>query len=304
MEEFDEYIGCTDKCKSLFTIIAWNIVKEELINKLRHKLNLLKNVRDPYKRTYNSNRMYNFISYVESMTHENICHIYLVGDEINEFPIKKKYTKVLNDFNVNNFIMKNDNTFAVQYLKDLFLDTSFIHVVCVKNNDLVHIHLNKTKRRTHFKKSIKNDKLEDYVNVLQDKCVIHGVSSHLKKIQKIQFGISHSIFTNVLNDDEIFDVFYKGEMLVHHKKLEDCLTLLNRSDSDMNKIIFGKEIVKGITGYLIKTLFCIPKVADKIRKQMKEYINFELIEVVSLEDNDIAYTLEKDYMGAIGIKYY
>jgi hypothetical protein len=73
----------------------------------------------------------------------------------------------------------------------------------------------------------------------------------------------------------------------------------------IDKLIFGKDINKAIINYKIKQLFCSEFLYNKIKNVFPaEFLNFEITKVSCLKNNDIGNILEKNYNGAIGIKYY
>ena len=73
-----------------------------------------------------------------------------------------------------------------------------------------------------------------------------------------------------------------------------------------NKFLFGKkEVPNGILDYMVKKLYITPSLMRQLRKNIsKDYLNFEILEIDSLESGDIGDNFIKDYDGIIGLKYY
>ncbi len=114
----------------------------------------------------------------------------------------------------------------------------------------------------------------------------------------------HLLSQKKLNNDEVLELINTNEMLQLHKALEDCIGMMS-NEKTMDLIVNGKTLVKAITGYMLQTLYGTPAMLEKVKSKFdKSVLNFKMVEIKSLEKGDIYDTLEKDYSGLIGIKYY
>lgn len=300
MEEYNEFRKAKDKFNALYMIIVRNRSKGQLIKDVTHKLNIVKQTKDPYKRNYRLNRLYQFIKYIENpLIDGDLSHVFFVGNIIHHIKIDAIFIETLDSFQVHNTIIKEDNIYDIDYLQNLFQDNSYKNVLYIKNDDMTHIHLNKTKIRIYSNNNLKNIKLEDYIlENLKEPSVIHGISVHLKNLKLP----NHFVFSKKIDNDQIFNTFTTADMTIYHKKVTECINNLIRSGD--KKIVVGKDIVKAIKNYLIKTIYCTIDKEKILRNNYNKYINFDIIIVKSLDQNDIVTTLIRDYKGLIGVKYY
>ncbi|QKF94654.1 calycin family protein [Fadolivirus algeromassiliense] len=300
---FDKFKDIRDKHEALFTIVVYNLTVEEIIQNIMHKMELAKNIKNPKKRSIVCKRFYNFKEYMKELKNDKIINsIYLVDDQIEEIVLLKDWLDVLNHFNVDTFTFRYNEFFELNYLKQLLTDTSFKHVINVKNNLLIHIHLNPTKRRIHHQEEIKSMDIEGYLkqNNVNEKCVIHGVSSAIRNVNQN----NHFVFSKQLKDDEIFEVFRKDNVLKIQKEAEGYMDLI-KNEKTLSRIVFGKDLQKKIMSMEIQSIYCSPDMHTKISEKVpKDYLNFNLIKVESLEKGDIGDTLKNNYAGAIGVTYF
>lgn len=308
---FENFREITDKFSSLYTIVVRNLSKVDFIEQLSNKCNIMKNTKDTHKGRYRSTRLGNFIGHVRELEITKFNHVFLIGPSsednkngIETIPLTNSQIRLLNDFDVRNFIFKNSDLFEIDYLESLLNDETYKHVIYVNNNDLEHIHLNLTKKRTHKKSSLKHQSLYDYFTnevPKNEKCVIHGVSSHFKSLRDHPYVY---VYTYRLSDQEIFDRFHQETVLENQKLLESCFQMLS-NEKTMDIVSYGKkQISKDIKNQLVKTAYCSPEMEKKLRLRIPELLNFRLITVDSLKPGDPGDRLVKEFSGLIGIRYY
>ena len=298
----DVYIGKRDKFESLYTILVYNTKYINLISFLYDKLEKINNISNAFKKKYLNDRIYNFKEYVDCKFKKDdiINALFLVSDTIYNFTLDKEID-VLKEFSVKNILFLNDEYFKIDFIKDLLYNFDYKYVIYVNNKLLQYIKLTKTKKKVINKFESSKLDIEEYIknNNIKELCIIHGVSSSLKNLKiKNQY-----IFTNKLTDIEILDFFDKQEMLKYHLELKESLLLLEREET-CNRLLFGKDIVRGINYCQIKTLFCSPKKMKKVLENFSDKINFRVVEVKCLENGDIGDELRKKYSGLVGLTYY
>lgn len=303
MEEYNKFREIKDKFNSLYMIIARNITKDELLDFINNKLNNIKKVKDKYKRDYLVNRLYSFKEYLEDSDYnKSLNHVFFISNVIDEVIISKNSINILNDYNFPNIIIKSDNIFDIDYLNELLYDTIYKSVIEIKNDNLYHCHINKTKGSKNIKecKINKNYKIQDYLKDIREKTLIHGVSIHLKNL-KLN---NHLVFRKRLDNTEIFNVFMKEEMKVYHKELKKCLSLYKRTDIN-HKIVIGKDIVKAMKYNLLEKIYCIKEKEKILKDNFSKYLdNIKIIIIEEVEKGDIVSDFNNECKGIIGVKYY
>ncbi len=302
-ELFKKFADKRDKMKALFTIVTYNTSQQEIIHEIEHRLRLAKTIKYPKKRICVSNRLFNFKTYLkDSGTDETTKNtVFFVSDDVDEITLSKEWLQVLKNFDVDKFIFRYDETFDIPYLKSLLTDTNYREVIYVKNNLMRHIYLNSTKKKIYYETESKNLDVEEYVkNNIKEPCIIHGISVALKNLKSDK----HYIYTKMLTDEEIADVFKKEQVGAVHKQLDEYMTYIT-NEKLMHRIVFGKDVQKKIISKELKTVFCSPEMYTKILEKVpQEYLNFDLKLVESLEKGDSGDKLKTQYMGVIGVTYY
>ncbi len=302
--EFATYKNCEGKYESMYIFVVNNLVIEALIEKVKKMIVLVDEIQNSSRRGVLKSRLGNFMKHLLGIQSEtNVKSIYLVSEDVNEFSIKPYWMDTLSSFSCENFLIRYDSKFDLEWLKNLLLDRKYIHVLQMKNNSLKHIHLNKTKKRAATEKEEKGMSIQLYIqeNIPKgDLCIIHGVSSLIK-------GIESTPKMKILNGHKRDD-----EIALEHEKFsnEQNATLLKwwldrlTDPKEGSKIVFGVDINKCIGSKTLKTLFCSSEMKKKVFEKIpRDSLIFEIIEVKSFGE-DIGKRLITDFKGGIGIKFY
>lgn len=302
---FYKYLDKKDKFDSLYIFVINNMIIEEVIEKVLKIILSIDNMSDTKKKIYLKNRLGNFMEYLKINYKPEvfITEIFLIDDNINPETLTTYYKQTLQMFNVNNFLFEYSSTYPLEWLQNLLLDRDYVNVLKIKNNDIQHIKINSSKKLTVYSDTIKSMDLQ---KIIQDKIpknepyLIHGVSAVLKNfIDKKAIGV----YTNELTDNKILQIASNIKNLEYQKDLEDILSKL--LDPKMNnKIVFGKDIQISIKNSLLKTLYCTEEVYKKTSVIPEHLKTFEIKIIKQIEKGDICDRLEKDFSGAVGVKYY
>lgn len=290
MIDFKPFLLITDKYESLFTLIVHNTSLTELISTIMHKIKKISMISNTYKRKYLNDRLYNFKLYLEDSKIKDLNHIFLISNEIHKFEIKNEL-KILKEFNIRNITLLNGEYFNIDYINDLFYNTNFKHIIEINNKKVNYLIMTKTKKKTILSETCSTNNIFDFLNEnnIKNKCLIHGVSTLLKNNK----SDNHFIFNKKLDDNEIFKIFDEDIILSNHEKLKKDLLYL-QNEKTINRIIFYKEIENAINNQMIKTLYCSPKKKKIIFENFSsDLLNFEIIEIKSLHQNDIGIDLRK-----------
>jgi hypothetical protein len=302
---FDKFRSHSDKFESLYMIIVNNMDTTELTEKVNHQLKLINTLNDNVKRKFLNDRLFGFKSYLSMQKYnkenEKISKVFFIYGDVEEIDLRKEWIQVLLDFQVDNYILKYGDTFQIDYLIELFTDVSFKTVIAVRNNILQHIHLNSTKKKIISTIESKSLDIEQYVTEnIKEFCLIHGVSVSLKGL-KLD---NHKIIHKHLRDEEILDEFTN---ILNKNILEELSEILGyiQNPKMMHRVIFGKDIGKGIKNMTIKIIYCTKEMYHKIHNQVdKSFLNFEIKIVKMCENGDAADIVKNQYNGAIGFTYY
>lgn len=306
IDELYKFSKSTDKFS--YSVLIHSTINQELIETIKKKLeNINKKINNSYKKKFINERIYSLITYLESVFKQTdeINSIFLIDKKINQLDFTKSEKNFCKTWNIPKLIFEYDDHFHIDYLTELL---SIKHVKTIfkfdKSNYSV-VEMDNTKSRTiETHSSLDESSIESMV--LQHKpLLLCGLNQILKKLTYLEERNISVEIRNITNEEimELIQIkIIKENQDKFREEILDNITNPNVQD----KIIFGKkEIGAAIQGYMIKKLFINPKML-KILKEKAEpsLLNFEINIVKSIESGDHGYTLNKNYDGMVGLKYY
>jgi hypothetical protein len=305
---FNEKIGIfkdkKDRFDALLAIIVYDMPADELITKMKHRIELTKISRDNVKKHHIITKFNNIIAHIEQkmIAKKTLTFILIVDDSVNEINLEQSWLDNLINFKVSNYIFKYGETLDIKYLHDLLTDTSYYNVLCFNNTKLSHYYLSRTKKLLHNEIDKKNMDITEYINdaEIKDKILLHGVSGLLKNFK----FKDHIVHTKLLQDDEILDIFETDENQKKCRDLDEILSNISNPKFS-NKLLFGKDIQKKIVDKLVKTLYCSYEMSEKIKTIVPiDLCIFDVIVIKSYKPGDTGSILQKNYSGIIGLTFY
>jgi hypothetical protein len=302
---FSKYLSARDKFDSLYIFVINKLSVEDCYEKISKMITIIDSMSDIKKKSYLKSRLHNFREYFKTnYKAENIIsEIFMVSDVIECESLISYHYETLQMFSHNKISYQYGSEYPIEWLKKLLLDREYINVIKIKNNDISHTKMNSTKKTNIYTETIKSMDLAKIVSErIQkgEKYVIHGVSAVLKNyVDKNALAVS----TCELSDEKILKLLDNSLNIKNHIELNDILNKLLDPKME-NKIVFGKDIKLSIKNGLLKVLFCTETIHKKISTIPKELQNFEIKIIRQIEKGDIADKLDKDYSGAVGVKYY
>jgi hypothetical protein len=303
---FENFKNIKDKKETLFTIIIYEKTAKFIIEDIQQKLQNIKKMKDNLRQKIINDRLYNLKCLIEKKYNDKINLIILCGEEINIEELSKKQINILKEYNILNYIFKSDEIFHIDYINNLFYDFKFYN--CIHIGKLVNYYqLNSTKKKKikEEKFNVKDcaTKIEEYINDKKENFIIYGNSQINKKINN-KYIIEK--YDNYHTDEEIVISFQNIEMKNKQKEFNKYISNLN-DPSIENKLIYGnfdKFIKKEIENYTVKQLFFHSDMKEKINSLDSELLNFDLIEISTINKGDPGDQLKNDYGGFFGLKYY
>jgi acylphosphatase len=303
--ELEQHQDILDKFESNFTIIINNIKISEALNILSKKLGQINKKKDNVKRKYLNDRLYTLIDHLKEADPESIVsNLYLVGRDLDIIPLQKKWKHTMREWSIPSIVVKNDDMFDIDYLNAVFVDATYHDVIRIMNKTLTHVHLNKYKKKIHMTKDIGSSfDINQYItdNVLNSKCLLHGVSSIVKNTNNTDLLI---VVNGDQDDVQIILEFEKNEMKSIHKSIVELFEHMT-NENMMHRVKVTKELQTAIAIGLIETIYCTEKMYKMIEDNVpKDLQNFKMIIVRSIVKGDVVDKLNNDFKGAIGYTYY
>lgn len=299
MDEIKSFRKVRGKQNSLITLIVYDTSKDELLSYVDKQLDLIKNIKDSFKRKMENEILYKLKCDIENLSEEKVNKIYLVSeDEINNFNLTKKNIHTLREYNKPKIYYKTDERFEINYIIDLFTDFKFYKVLELDKKSGSYFEINSTKKKLIDKKTIGSQ--SELVDILDSSVnLLHGNSTFLKNL-----SCNILFFNKRLCDDELLDEVVKIIILENHEKLENLLSNIVNPEYE-DKIIFGGSETKKYTELsMISKLYIHESIYKKFMNVFKEYINFEVYEIKKLSHGDVSDKLKNDYDCCIGELYY
>jgi hypothetical protein len=283
-----------------FTILMWNLSKDELISELKHKLALISNIKNTFKRAKLNDRLYEYLVQIEKSSTQSYDQIVLIGSETIIYKLDKNDVNILKEYSIQQFTISNDESFNIEWLVDLFENFKFYDVVINNSNNLTHWSGNLNK-----KKIIKQNVNQEYIKNLNSPWFMVG---KMQPQHKNKFLIEH--YPN-LNSSQWKDIINEIELLEIKKKVNELQEHLDNLAKNSDKYIFGNDIYELIEQYNVKEIYLHKNIKknfdDKIvEKNLTSNINFNIIQIDTIDKNisDASVILDKNYSGILGIKYY
>ena len=283
---------------SAFTILLWDMSKDDLIIQIKHKLALISNIKNTFKRAKLNDRLYEYLIQIEKSSIQTYSQIVLIGSSgIIVYKLDKQEVNLLKEYSIPKFTIENNENFNITWLVDLFENFKFYDVIINNSNVITHWSGNLYK-----KKIIKQNINNDYIKDLNSGWYFFG---KMQPQFKTKFLIEHNV-NNMSWNDIILNI-EKFEMKKKIKNLQDQLDkMTNHSDI----FIFGNDIYEYIENYNVKDLYIHTDFKKKfydviIEKDLISNLNFNIVEINSIDNNiDASNILLKNYSGFVGIKYF
>lgn len=283
---------------SAFTILMYDISKDDLINELKHKLAVISNIKNTFKRAKLNDRLYDYLIQVEKSSIQSYSQIVLIGSSGPIiYKLDKSEINLLKEYSIPKFTIQNDEHFNIVWLIDLFENFKFYDVIINNSNTLVHWSGNFYK-----KKIIKQNVNLDYIKSLNSGWFFIG---KMQPQFKTKFLIEN--YQNNIQWNEIITNIEKFEM---KKKIQTLQEEFDKIIVQSDEFIFGDDVYEHIENYNIKDLYIHKNVKkafdDKIiEKDLISNLNFNIIEIDNIDNNiDASHLLLKNYSGFLGIKYF
>jgi hypothetical protein len=297
MEDLLKLRKVRDKQDTVLTIIIYDHGKEEFITYLKKQLENIKKIKDSYKRKAINDRLYDFLTFIESNAPEMINYIYLVGPEMHDLELTKKQVNMLKEYNIKSLFYEYSDRYNINYIDKLFNDFDFYKVAEIDKKKITFFDMNSTKIKKLNSETVNNQQeLLDFMGKFD---LVHGNSTLLKGLV-----CDKPNFNKRLSPEEIVEEIEKIIIRVNQKKLDELLNNITNPKYE-DKIFFGGNETKKYTEQsMVKTLFIHESVYKKFNRIYAEYINFEVVEIRKLEHGDISDRLLNDYNCCVGELYY
>lgn len=307
---FSKYRKEHDRYDSMFTILGYDIGIKDFVNEIDHHLKLINTIADVKKKHFLSDRISTFKCLISEKSDKQINSVFLIGEKTTEIKLENDWINTLRQFDISNFIFKYGSTYDIDYLKIILEDSSYKHVICLKNTIMSHIYFNPNKKKIFFKTdlSCKKYNIVEYIDKnIHEKCIIHGISSIFKglkdELSQLKH-LQHLIMPKMLTDAEITNLFKKDEIDSVHSELNKYIGYIQHPKY-LHLIVFGRDIEQSISNFQLKILYCTPEFGNKVRKNVPEkFLKFKIVVVDTLKKGDSGDDLKFKYGGAIGVKYY
>lgn len=316
---FNGYKSITDKHKTLYIFIINHIMVEEVIEKVKRMIIIIDSGTNPSKNAYRKNRVSLFLNFLTGIKPESFVDgVFMLSEKLDKFQFNQYWKETIESFGCAKFIETHEDYFDIEWLRNLFLDRSYINVLQLKNNTLKHTHLSKTKKRLHLERTEKSMDINAYIesNKLLANSgsttgssagtntgiyIIHGVSSFLR-------GVITSENIHLLNGDQRDeDILNLIERIDNDKKCQLLKIWLDKmsDEKEGHKLVFGSEIKENIEAQMLQIIFVTPERAEKMLLNFPDYeLENKFVIIKTFDSTDLGHQLATQWKGAIGIKYY
>ena len=306
--------------KFSYTILINDSNCEDIINQIKKKIdNLNKKSFDSFKKKKLNDRLFNLRTTIENKfkPDDQISAIIIVNESSNLFQLSKKDLQFCREWNFSKFIFIQNGIDIESYDGTHESIVSFIHEFLTidkirtvfkfeKSNFSVN-QIDSTKSKILESHSV-NEELVDTLIVKHKPTIIYGLNPLVKKLTTNEsLNLKCIIEYKILSKNEIINAISKFEIKENQQKFKSTILDNINNPSYDEKFLFGtKEVSWGLNNYMVKHLFINPKLyANFNNSDSKELIsNIQVTIVQPLEAGDLGITLNKNYGGAVALKYY
>lgn len=285
-----------------FTLLMYNLSKDELIVELKHKLALISTIKNTFRKVKLNDRLYEYLVMVEKSSIQTYSQIVLIGSETNIYKLDNKDITMLEEYSIPKFTIQNDEYFNIPWLVDLFENFKFYDIIIESSNKLTHWVGNVNK-----KKIIKQNVNTEYIKNLTTNWFMVG---KLNPLNKTKYMVEHYPNTQ-MKSMAWKDIMEQIELLEMKRIIQGLEKHLDYMASNSDKYVFGSEIYELIECFNIKELWIHKNVRKQFddmigEKDLSSCINFNIIEINSIDTNksSLPNLFLSNYSGILGIKYY
>lgn len=284
-----------------FTILMYNLSKDDLIVELKHKLALISTIKNTFRKVKLNDRLYEYLVGIEKSSIQMYSQIVLIGSETYIYKLDKKDISMLEEYSIPKFTIHNDEYFNIPWLVDLFENFTFYDIIIENSNKLTHWSGNVNK-----KKIVKQNVNTEYIKNLTTNWFMVG---KLNPQNKTKYMVEH--YQNTQNNMVWKDIMEQIELLEMNKIIKGLEKHLDTMVLNPDKYVFGSEIFELIECFNIKDLWIHKNVRKQFddmigEKDLGSCINFNIIEINSTDTNksSLPNMFLSNYSGILGIKYY
>lgn len=305
--------------KYSYTILIFDYKLDEILNLINKKIeNINKKISDSHKKKIINDRLYKLKTTIEDNYNETtIVNEFIILDEsIELFNITKKDKQFCKDWNFSKFtfiqngidIDTYDGTHESieSFINDLISIDKVRSVFKFDKNTFYVNELDSTKTKTVENHSVNEEIVNNLINKYKP-VIIYGLNPLVKKMS---INTTTSVIINYknLSKNDVIESINKYEIKENQLKFKSIvLDNINNPEYD-DKFLFGtKEISNGLNNFMVKHLFINPKLFKNFNNsdESKQLIsNIKVTIVQPIETGDCGTMLNKNYGGAIALKYY
>jgi hypothetical protein len=293
-----------DRHASLYTILVYDTPTQAVIDDVFRTLKKVSTIRSSVKKKTINDRLYALVDELKKFQPKtpNLNHIIFVGNDlITMVPLEKSELCMLQKHHVKKYTFLHGESFALDFLGDVFGNFDFVDVVCLDKHAATHKKINAHKTLV----VVDSQPCTNIAEVLDatgcPNGVLHGFSGLLKGRPKHK---EWTVFSRKLSHDELLRQADLRNRLKDQADLGSALGMLE-NPATLDKLIFGKEIKTCVESYMVKTLYVHESKRETFQKMFQsDLLNFKIVYVHTIEHGDPGDRLLEVFGGAVGVKRY
>jgi hypothetical protein len=96
-----------------FTLLMYNLSKDDLIVELKHKLALISTIKNTFRKVKLNDKLYEFLVGIEKSSIQTYSQIVQIGSETHIYKLDKKDIGMLEEYSIPKFTIQNDEYFNI-----------------------------------------------------------------------------------------------------------------------------------------------------------------------------------------------
>jgi hypothetical protein len=292
-----------DKNETKITICIYDKYSNEVLEYFEDQLNKIKKITNSIKRKILNEKILKFINVMKNkLENHKINSLFFIDHDIIEIKLEEKELQIARQYQLKNPFYKTDSLFLIEYFKDFFCNGDY----------MIYIKINKLKMEikkfTKYKQFVMTKNFKDEVDIENElENYKNNNQVYIYGLVKTKLNDKFHLLECDMDIETFLNYIEKKKIKMNHEYLEKRLSDLKNEKTNLDLYVFGKlkTIKEAIESYQLKELYIEKQKHEKLKLFIdKEFFNFKIYIIESIDKNDIGETFISNYNGIMGIKYF
>lgn len=320
--DFDNIVNSlkdvTGKTESLYVIVLFKCTSEELLEyTLSRSQNALK-IKDSHRRG-RARKAYNTLkefgeTFLEKYVFNHLIVMDVERDTLDAYSLTNRMIHLLSSYECTKIWLRCTDYFNLDELRDYLESDEHFNLFRIKNNQVKHIKLGRTKKVVIHTEESKTLDLPNYIETRlksmdKAKYLVYGVSSKLASISESPIHVrAYDVINHDISDEDAIEYIARMVQSNILDEMDADLDMM-QNPKTMHRILFKKDFTPNTIAN-VKRMYIDKRNKDRFLGNCKKNnidVSFELVVIDStikdFQENREC-RLMNEFDGVIGVSYY